>query len=156
MSEPNLRALRRRQLDQTFKALPRDLLLRRPPRGWVRELREALGMGTTDLAGRLGISAPSVTQLEKDEINGSITLKRLERAAEALNSSLAYVLIPKRPLEEQVRLRGQEVAKRLLSHVDQTMALEAQSTRADERQRAIKDLADELIRRGRKLWRDQM
>jgi DNA-binding XRE family transcriptional regulator len=37
----------------------------RPPRGWVKAIREALGMTTAQLAHRLGIAQPSVVGLEK-------------------------------------------------------------------------------------------
>jgi predicted DNA-binding mobile mystery protein A len=112
-------------------------------------------MNASDLARRLGISRATVAQMERDEVAGAITLKRLERAAQALDCSLGYVFIPKRPLDEVVRTRAQEVASRLISQVDQTMSLEAQSTNADERARAVDDLAVELIRSDRKLWREK-
>jgi predicted DNA-binding mobile mystery protein A len=146
--------LQRRQLDRMFETIPRDLLLHRPSRGWIRELREAIGMSAGELARRLGVSRATVSQMERDEKTGAITLKRLERAAEALDCSLGYVLIPKRQLGDIVRTRANEVASRLIGQVDQTMALEAQETSADERARAIDDLAADLVRRGRRLWRD--
>ncbi len=147
--------LQRRQLDRAFKSMPRDLLLHRPSRGWIREIRNALGMSAAELAQRLGVSRATVAQMERDETTGAMTLKRLERAAEALECSLGYVLIPKRPLGEIVRSRAHEVAARLIGQVDQTMALEAQATSEEERARAMDDLAADLVRRGHKLWRDQ-
>jgi predicted DNA-binding mobile mystery protein A len=154
MSSPE-EGLQRRQLDRMFATIPRDLLLHRPSRGWIREIRNALGMSAADLAKRLGVSRATVAQMERDETTGAVTLKRLERAAEALECSLGYVLIPKRRLDEIVRTRAREVASRLIDQVDQTMALEAQATSAEERARAIDDLAAELVRSGRNLWRDQ-
>ena len=147
--------LRRRQLDRAFEKIPRDLLLHRPARGWIRELREALGMSASELAVRLGVSRATVSQMERDERTGALTLKRFERAAQALECSLGYVLIPKRPLGDIVRTRAREVASQRIRQVDQTMALEAQGTGADERARAIDDLAGDLVRRGRRLWHDQ-
>jgi predicted DNA-binding mobile mystery protein A len=93
--------------------------------------------------------------MERDEADGGITLKRLERAAGALGCSLGYVLIPRRPLSEVVRERARAEASRLIGQVDQTMALEAQATSADERRRAIDELAADLERRGNSLWREQ-
>ena len=147
--------LQRRQLDRMFETIPRDLLLHRPSRVWIRELREAMGMSAAQLARRLGVSRATVTQMERDEKTGAITLKRLERAAEALECTLGYVLVPKRPLGDLVRERAQAVASQLIGQVDQAMALEAQDTSADERARAIGNLAADLVRRGRGLWRDQ-
>jgi predicted DNA-binding mobile mystery protein A len=111
-------------------------------------------MSAAELARRLSVSRATVSQMERDERASAITLKRLERAAEALECSVGYVLIPKRPLVDIVRIRAREVASQRISQVDQTMALEAQDTSADERVRAVDDLAADLIRRGRRLWRD--
>jgi predicted DNA-binding mobile mystery protein A len=135
-----------------FESLPRDLLLHRPPRGWIREIRAALGMSAAQLARVLGLSRSAVTQMEQDEVDGGITLKRLERVAAALGCSLGFVLIPTRPLGETVRERARAEASRLIGQVDQTMALEAQATSAEERARAIDELAAELERRGNNLW----
>jgi len=135
-----------------LEALPRDLLLHRPSRGWIREIRAALGMTAAELARRLGVSRSAVARMERDEAAGGITLKRLERAAAALGCSLGYLLIPTRPLGEVVRERARAEASRLIGQVDQTMALEAQATNAEERIRAIDELAAELERRGKNLW----
>lgn len=149
------RELQRRQLDSMFEAIPRSLLLHRPSRGWIREIRNAIGMSAAELAQRLGVSRAAVAHMERDETTGAITLKRLERAAAAFDCSLGYVLIPNRPLDEIVRTRAHEVASRTIGQVNQTMALEAQATNKDERARAVDDLAADLVRRGRRLWRDQ-
>ena len=146
------RELRRRQLDRIFEGLPRDLLVHRPPRGWIREIRAALGMTAAELADALGVSRSAVARMERDEVGGGITLKRLERAAAALGCSLGYVLIPTRPLAEVVHERARAKASRLISQVDQTMALEAQATSAEERTRAVDELAAELERQGKNLW----
>jgi len=154
MSTGSQRELQRRQLDRTMSAIPRDLLLHRPARGWIREIRNALGISAAELARRLGVSRATVAQMERDETTGAITLRRLERAADALECSVGYALIPKRPLGEVVRTRAREVASRLIGQIDQTMALEAQATSEDERARAVDDLAADLVRQGRRLWRD--
>ena len=149
------RELRRRQLDHMFETLPRDLLLHRPSRGWIREIRAALGMSAAELARALGVSRSAVSRMERDEAEGGITLKRLQRAAEALGCSLGYVLIPTRPLGEVVHERARAEASRLIGQVDQTMALEAQATGADETTRAIDELAADLERRSKSLWQQQ-
>jgi len=138
-----------------FESIPRDVLLHRPSRGWIREVRNALGMSAAELARRLGVSRATVSQMEHDETSGAITLRRLERAAEVLGCSLSYVLIPDQPLGNIVRTRARHVASRLIDQVDQTMALEAQATSAEERARAVDELSADLVRQGQQLWRDQ-
>ena len=48
--------------------------LHRPHKGWIRAVREALGMSSAQLAQRLGVSRPRITALEKSEMDDSITL----------------------------------------------------------------------------------
>ena len=77
--------------------------LRDPPLGgWVKAMRDALGMSSYQLARRMGFSQTRVRQFEAEEIAGSIRLSALHRAAEAMNCRLVYGLVPKQPLEEIV------------------------------------------------------
>ncbi|GLS32285.1 hypothetical protein SAMN04488498_106230 [Mesorhizobium albiziae] len=50
----------------------------------------------------LGIRPQSVEALEKFEANGSIKLDTLRRAAEALDCTLVYALVPNTSLEAMV------------------------------------------------------
>ena len=70
-----------------------------PRSGWVRAVRDALGMTTRQMGQRLGVSAAAVSQLEKSERQGTIQLDTLRRAADALDCSLFYVLVPRNSLE---------------------------------------------------------
>ena len=61
----------------------------RPPKGWLRAIRDALGMTTRQLAARLGVSQPRVVALEKGEVDETLTLAGLRRAAAALPQTAA-------------------------------------------------------------------
>src|ERR1700730_5246061 len=101
-----------RHLDQGFVAMRPLAKSQRPPKGWVRAIRDALGMTTTQLARRIGVSQPRVVELEQSEVSGSITLHSLQRAAEALGCRVVYALVPDKPLEITLRRRAEEVAAR--------------------------------------------
>ena len=118
----------------------------RPPKGWLRAIRDALGMTTKQFARRLGVSQPRVVALEKGEIDETLTLASLRRAAEALDCTLVYVLVPKQPLVETLRQRAEQKADAQLNRVSHTMRLENQAlTNADQRrQREL--LIDQLLR----------
>jgi len=62
--------------------------IQRPPRGWVKAIREALGMTTRQLASRIGVGQSRVVDIEKGEMTGSITLDSLQRAARAQVTAL--------------------------------------------------------------------
>lgn len=127
--------------------------LRPPAKGWVRAIRDALGMTSAQLAERMKISQPSITALEKHETKGAVTLARLERAAEAMECSLVYAIVPNRPLEEIVMERARQLAGKVLERINHTMALEAQNLGFEELADEHEELAIRLVRENiRRLW----
>jgi len=125
----------------------------RPARGWVRAIRDALGMTTAQLAARLGVKQPRVVELERGEVQGTITLHSLERAAEAMGCKVVYMLVPHEPLTLTLQKRAAEIARQQLAAVDQTMQLEAQAvTSQAQQQAALQQLAEALLRRPARLW----
>ena len=99
----------RKTLDRRFAWLRKASA--RPPRGWIRAIRDALGMTAAQLGERMHVSQPTVTELEKAEVESRITLGSLERAAEAMGCTLVYALVPRRPLEEMVEERARQIAE---------------------------------------------
>jgi predicted DNA-binding mobile mystery protein A len=127
----------------------------RPGRGWIKAIREAIGMTTGQFARRLGVSQPRVAALEKAEADGVVTLKSLRQAAEALDCDFVYALVPRKPLEQVVKDRARDVAERQLARTDQTMRLENQAVSKARMVRARDELAAELLRSDRRLWADE-
>lgn len=151
-----MRERARKALDQRIGKLPDPVLFDRPPRGWVRAIRQSLGMTTAQLAKRMGVSQPRIPVLEKAEETKSITLDSLERAAHALDCELVYVLVPHSTFDEQVKSRALDVARRRLAGVHHTMALENQSIDRRETDRQIEKLARALAgQSGSGLWSDE-
>ncbi|MDI1347031.1 MAG: mobile mystery protein A [Pseudolabrys sp.] len=141
------------QLAERFDELAPLARARRPSRGWIRAVRDALGMTTRQLAGRLGMKQPSLVELEKSEAAGTITIKSLERAAEALGCRLVYALVPVKPLTQTLEERAVNAARQKLAAVDQTMRLEDQAVPGQAaRKAAERRLVDELLRRPARLW----
>jgi predicted DNA-binding mobile mystery protein A len=142
------------QLDKRFARIaPLAKEAARPSRGWIRAIREALGMTTGQLAKRLGVHQPRVVELERAEASGNITIKSLERAAEALGCRLVCVLIPEEPLAKTLRTRASRLADRQLASVEQTMRLEAQEVTDKRQQRdAHQQLIESFLRRPARLW----
>ena len=98
----------------------------RPNAGWIRAIREALGMTAEDLAARMGVTQSTLTRIERSERTGRIQLDTLERAADALDCELVYALVPRQSLEQTATARAQELARERLRRVQHTMALEDQ------------------------------
>ena len=68
-----------RQFDDTLAAVD---MPPRPGVGWIASIRQALGMSKTQLAKRIGVTPPSVFELESNEVREAITLNSLHKAAE--------------------------------------------------------------------------
>ena len=151
MAGSDSRTLARLRLDEHLSRW-RDLPGGPPVRGWIRAIREALGMSTTDLALRLGTSKQAVSGLERSEQDGSIQLGTLRRAAAAMDCTLVYALVPNDSLEHIVDRRARDVALSHLGRVRQTMLLEDQLDDDDDADgRLLDQLADE-IKGSRRLW----
>lgn len=144
-----------RHLDERFAALRPLTNSARPPKGWLRAVRNALGMTTAQFAQRLGVSQPRIVELEQSEASGGVTLNTLQRAAEALGCRLVYALVPDRSLADTVRERAELIAERQSSAVEHTMRLEDQAVTSKQ---AGKDLRrqriEDLMRRPARLWDD--
>jgi len=152
---PEDRTTARRQLGKRLSSLQNAELFVRPPRGWLKAIREALGMTTTQLGQRLGVVQSRVVAIEQAEAKGSITLNSLEKAAQALDCRLVYALVPRQPLEDMVEKRASQVAKNRLKSASHTMALEAQGVDAADESEQLKRLIRQLIEKsGSKLWEE--
>lgn len=73
---------------------------------------------------------------------GGIELATLRRAAEALNCTLVYALIPNKPLEKMVRERARVVLRRRREPVEHSMLLENQKVKARKAEANL----DEIVR----------
>lgn len=139
----------RRALDARFDALASSGDWAAPRSGWVRAIRDALGMSGAALAERIGVTEPAVFALERTERQGTVRLDTLRRAAEAMDCTLVYALIPKRHLERTVREQAERVVDRQLRRVHQTMALEDQAVAMPDEVR--EDFIEQVVG-GRGLW----
>ena len=149
------RATARRQLDKRLDLLRNSTAIMRPPRGWIKAIREALGMTTAQLAQRIGVSQPRVVAIEKAEKNASITLDSLERAARAMDCRVVYALIPKKPLGDLVEERALIIAGKRLQSMQHSMALEAPSIDKSDEDEQLRRLSEQLVKQaGSDLWED--
>lgn len=146
--------LARKNLDRRLSKLDREAVAM-PPFGWIRAIREALGMSPAQLAKRMGVSRPRINTLEKAEKTDATTLKSLRQAAEAMDCTLVYAFVPNGSLDDIVQKRAQRKADKQLTRLEHTMRLENQTPDkpdlADERERLRRDI---LNGNPRKLWDD--
>ena len=112
-------------------------------------------MSGKQFARRGGVSPPRITTLEKEELTGSVTIKTMRQAAEALDCVFVYALVPRTSLSEIVRERAEATAKKRLEHISHSMLLEDQQLSQSEQQKALRAETEELIRSmPKELWDD--
>lgn len=122
-----------RQMFDAKIAKFRDIRELTPPAGgWLRAIRVAVGMPSTYAARKLGITARSFREFEENEVAGTITLKTLKRAADAMGCDFVYALVPRAgSLEAMIEKQARKRAEKLVRPVTHSMMLEGQSTEAD-------------------------
>ena len=145
----NSRALVRQQLDARLQGFPRV----EPPRGgWIRTIRQALGMTMAQLGARLQVTAPGVAEMENRDEREAISVAKLREVADALGCDLVITFAPRIPLEEMVRqqaiMKAREERERLLH----TMALEDQTAGAVDAVNLESAVAEWMAKRASRLW----
>ena len=141
----------RKRLDARFERLKPLADEPRPHRGWIRAIRDALGMSSTELAARIGVSQQRVSEMERSELQDTITLETLRRVADALDSDLVYVLQPRTSLDKAVTEQARKKAAEHLAPLAHHGRLEDQALTADDDAAQIDELASQFVDR-RGLW----
>lgn len=150
-----LKQIVRRQLQKNVNATREIADTWQPEIGWIRTVRNALGMTAAQLARRMQISGAAVTQMERKERTGEITIKQLNKTAAAMDCRVVYALIPERRVEELVEAQVRRKAEALLSRVNVTMQLENQGLSESERDSALQQKISAMINDPpRDLWLD--
>ena len=134
------RVLQIRALDKKTSDLKSAKNIVPQPAGWIKTVREAIGMTVSQLAARLGVTQPRITKMESNEDN--LKLSTMKKAAEAMNCEFVYYFKPKTTFQNLVDEQAQKKAAEVLKTVNVNMALENQEIAEDE---AVKDFASDLI-----------
>jgi predicted DNA-binding mobile mystery protein A len=109
-----------------------------PPTGWIKAIRNAIGMSMLQLGNRLSITKQSVQDIERREKDGSITIKALREAARALDMQLIYGFVPNDgSLELLIERKAKELATQIVMRTNNTMKLEDQENSKQRIEKAI-------------------
>ncbi|MCR4347726.1 MAG: mobile mystery protein A [Sulfuricaulis sp.] len=133
------------QLDASLAQFVPLRNLQPPKKGWIRAIRDALGMSGRQLGERMDVSKMWVGDMERLEATGATTLKTLRRAAEAMDCVLVYALVPKTTLKETLLKQARQKVRQDMVRASHTMALEDQSLSQDEVGKATETAAVSLL-----------
>lgn len=124
-----------------------------PREGWIRFIRKALGMTTSQLAARLKKSRGEIVHFEQAETKGSITLKTLKNIAHAMDCELVYAIVPKSSIDEILTARARKIAKEKLKYISHSMSLENQQLAESENKEQLELMVKALLSSSPKnLW----
>ena len=69
-------------------------------KSWLRSARQAQKLKGVDLAKRMAVSPSRISMMERDEERGAVTLKMMQKAAQAMDCEFVYAVIPKKALKD--------------------------------------------------------
>jgi predicted DNA-binding mobile mystery protein A len=143
----------RRMVDKAAGSLPN---LPTPPEGWLRTVRNALGMSAAQLAAKIGVTRARIAHAEHAELSGSITLKSMQAIAEAMGCRFVYAVVPQGSVEDVIAVQARKKATALVGTASQHMALEDQALPDDKIAQEVERLTREIARdMPRDLWSDK-
>ena len=149
----NFQKLMRKQVQESLNGYINLLDRPTPKKGWIRTIRNALGMSAAVVAQRLGCSASNVTIMEKREEKKAITLETLEQTAQAMGCKLVYSLVPIEPLDKILEKQARRIAQKSIAIINHSMKLEAQGLNEKQLKQQEDDLVRELLQEHpKKLW----
>jgi predicted DNA-binding mobile mystery protein A len=99
----------------------------RPREGWLRAVRNALQMSGAQLARKLGVTRSLISQSEKAELSGRITLKKMQEMAEAMDCRFIYAVVPKTSIQDLIDAQARRKAHAIVRETSEHMALEGQT-----------------------------
>ena len=125
-----------------------------PPIGWIKAIRNSIGMSMEQLGKKLSITKQGVMDIEKREKEGAITIKSMQEVAKALDMQFVYGFVPNTgSLEQMIELRALEMATKIVERTSTSMKLEDQANSKERIEKAIKERATEIINKTPKiLW----
>jgi predicted DNA-binding mobile mystery protein A len=144
----NVKALAQRQYQRIADNAAGLFNSPRPPEGWIRTVRKALGMSGAQLAERMGVTRARIAQAEQAELSGGLTLKSMQAAAEAMGCRFVYAVVPEKHIEDVIATQARKKAATLVAIASTHMALENQvlpeSKIPEEIDRLTRELAQQM------------
>jgi predicted DNA-binding mobile mystery protein A len=111
-----------------------------PPTGWIKAIRQAIGMSSQQLGNKLSITRQGVLDMEKREKDGLITIRALREVAKSLDMQLVYGFVPNDgSLEDLIDRKAKELAREIVMRTSQTMKLEDQENSKKRIEKAIQE-----------------
>ena len=137
--------LQAKQIDQQLNSL-RSNIINVPHKGWIYTIRKTIGMSLVQLGAKLAISHQAVSNLEKREIDETITIGKLKEAGQAMGLIMVYGFVPEKSLEKMIETKARDLATKIVMRTSNHMAMENQKVKDKRLKEAIEERTQEIIR----------
>lgn len=135
----------REQLDKRLTFLRDFASYGIPQQGWIKTIREGLGLSAKQLGKKTGLDQSRISRLENAEKNGNLKLSSLRKIAEGLNMKFIYGFVPEDTLEQMVRAQAKKIALKRFARLNDTMRLEKQELSHEEQEKALEDMIEKIL-----------
>lgn len=135
----------REQLDKKLVFLRDFAAAGMPAQGWIKTIREALGLSASQLGEKARLHQTRISRLESAEKDGDLKLSSLQKIAKALNMKFVYGFVPEDTLEAMVKKQARRIALKRLKTLENTMRLEKQALSEEEQKRALDDMTEKIL-----------
>ena len=135
----------REQLDKRLGSLKTFSASAMPKQGWIKTIREALGLSSAQMGKKVGIDQSRISRLESAEKEGNIRLSSLQKIAAGLNMKFVYGFVPEESLEQMVRDQATKIALKRLAQLEHTMKLEKQGLSPEEQKKALTGMIEKIL-----------
>ena len=133
------------QIDKKLTPLKEFASLAAPDQGWIKTIREALGLSARQLGKRAGLDQSRISRLETAEKEGNLKLSSLQKIAQGMNMKFVYGFVPDDSLESMVRARAKQIALDRLKRLNNTMRLEQQALPEEEEKKVLEDMIEKIL-----------
>lgn len=145
----------REQLDKKLAKIRPILELPVPSGGWIKAIRESLGMTLNELGDKVGLSKSRISRIESAETTGEIKISTLENVAKGLGVKFVYGFVPEKDLEDMVSEQAKKIAQERLDRINHSMKLEEQGLKEEEQEKALNDLTEQiLVEEPKNFWQE--
>lgn len=136
----NKKTLQLQQIARKIRFFPKAEDVSMPSSGWINAIRTALGMSLQQLADKMLITKQSVKNLEKREVEGSITIKSMKEVARAMDMEFVYGFVPvDKTLDALIERKARGLATEIVMRTSNSMKLEDQENSGKRIEKAIKE-----------------
>lgn len=123
--------------------------------GWIKVIRQALGMSGAQLARKMNVTRALVSKTEKAEVEGRVTIKKMQEFAEAMECEFVYCMVPKEEIQIILKKRAKEKAQSIVNRTNKHMGLEGQALTNEQTKFELDRLTEQILKNeGSNLWND--